>query len=444
MRQDRLHAVRVAGPAIGRLGYIGVLALATLVPFGFDPELSQIVLRLQRALEPTMSASDAVDGARNIVLFAGWGALWAATSRSQRTLALIGAGLSGVGLSILFESLQLLSITRNASLLDVLTNTTGALAGATAILTFTAALRAARGRRSFVGIPAFTFASAYFVAALLEAVFPVLRQTVLPGAQGGPLARLAVSLQHFEVGSILAIPWFDIVLVAPAGAFAVAALVEASRGYATAAWLTVLGGSLLMILAELAHGPLGQSIQLGAIVSHVAGLAVGAWAAAWFLPRLSRRLRGPDRPLVLLVLYAALVLLWVWRPFLPDIDLQAIAAQLSLGRLVPLRSLGDRMDLYSVADVAELFLLFLPLGSLLAVWPLERRGAWSFFLPALYLAIGIELGQIFLAERYFDVTDILVAGSGAVIGWLVTRRAGFAPYGEIRQAWTIPRRLDPQ
>jgi glycopeptide antibiotics resistance protein len=444
MRQDRLHAARIADPTIGRLAYIAVLALATLVPFGFDPELSQIVLRLQRALQPSISARDAVDAARNIVLFAGWGALWAATSRSRRTLTVVvAAATTGAGLSILIESLQLLSLRRNASVLDVLTNTSGALAGGTAILTFTAALRAARGRRSFVGIPVFTFASAYLAVALLEAVFPLLRQTVLPGAQGGPLARLAVSLEHFELGSILAIPWFDIALVAPAGAFAVAALVETNRGYATAACLTVLGGGLFMTLAELAHGPLGQTIQLGAIVAHVAGLAVGVWAAVRFLPGLSRRLRGPDRPLALLVLYAALVLLWIWRPFLPEVDLQSITAQLSLSRLVPLRSLGERMDLYSVADVAELFLLFLPLGSLLAVWPLERRGAWSLFLPALYLAIAIELGQIFLAERYFDVTDILVAGSGAVIGWLVTRRAGFAPYGEIRQAWKIPRESAP-
>jgi len=435
MRQDRLHAVRVAGPAIGRVAYLAVLALATLVPFGFDPDLSHIVLRLQRALQPSISARDAVDAARNVVLFAGWGALWAATSRSRRSVAVVaGAALSGVGLSILLESLQLLSITRKASVLDVLTNAGGALAGAAAIVAFTGALRAARGRRSFVGIPAFTFASAYLAVALLEAVFPLLRQTVLPGAHGGPLARLAVSLEHFDLGSILAIPWFDIVLVAPAGAFAVAALVESNRGYANAAWLSVLAGGLLMTLAELAHAPLGQSIQLGAILSHAAGLALGAWAAVRFLPGLSRRVRGPDRPLVLLVVYAALVLLWVWRPFVPELDPQAIAAQLSLSRLVPLRSFAGRMDLFSVADVAELFLLFLPLGSLLAVWPLERAGAWSLFLPALYLAIGIELGQIFLADRYFDVTDMLVGGSGAVIGWLVTRRAGFAPCAEVWQA----------
>ena len=112
MRQDRLHAVRVAGPAIGRVAYLAVLALATLVPFGFDPDLSHIVLRLQRALQPSISARDAVDAARNVVLFAGWGALWAATSRSRRSVAVVaGAALSGVGLSILLESLQLLSIT---------------------------------------------------------------------------------------------------------------------------------------------------------------------------------------------------------------------------------------------------------------------------------------------------------------------------------------------
>jgi len=63
----------------------------------------------------------------------------------------------------------------------------------------------------------------------------------------------------------------------------------------------------------------------------------------------------------------------------------------------------------------------------LAVWPLRRPPhLW----PAVWLAVGIEAGHIVIAERFFDVTNALVACAGLGIGWLVVQRSGFAPHGE--------------
>jgi glycopeptide antibiotics resistance protein len=429
------QARSVNAVAVARLAYVGVLALATLVPFRFDFEVTAIMDRLAGGLHPLLTPRDAVDAARNLVLFAGWGALWLVTSRSARApTAVARATVSGGLLSLGLETLQLFSASRTASVLDLMTNTAGSLAGALAIFWLTAAGQAARGRRSFVGIPAFLFAGAYLGAVFLEAFFPLFRQTTVPGASGGPAVRISESLHYFEVGSVFAIPVLDILLFLPAGTFAVAALVESGQRYRAAAWLTGLGGLGLAVFAELGHGFLGRPMELGAIIAHAAAIACGAWLAALRLPQLSRQLRGRGRPLALMIAYIAILCLWAWRPLRLEIDPQAIAAQFSVSRWVPLRAYGVRVDLFSVSDVIVSFLLFLPLGSLLAVWPLRLRGRLRRFLPGVYLAGLTEAGQLLVAGRFFDITDILIASAGAVIGWSVIRRAAYRPYGELLAA----------
>ena len=125
--------------------------------------------------------------------------------------------------------------------------------------------------------------------------------------------------------------------------------------------------------------------------------------------------------------YAALLAVWGWRPFLPKTDAGALAQQLTAAHLVPLASLSGRVDVFSALHVAQQCLLYLPLGSVLAVWPLRRPPhLW----PAVWLAVGIELGHIVIAERFFDVTNALVACAGLGIGWLVVQRSGFTPHAE--------------
>jgi VanZ family protein len=51
------------------------------------------------------------------------------------------------------------------------------------------------------------------------------------------------------------------------------------------------------------------------------------------------------------------------------------------------------------------------------------RGA----LPAVYLAALAEASQVFVMGRTPDGTDLLVAVGAVLIGWVITRRAGFEP-----------------
>ena len=114
-----------------RMGYVGVIALATLTSLRLDPDISRALQRLPSALNTGLAPRDLVDAIRNIVLFAGWGALWVITAPKQRTaIRLTFATRSGFLLSFGVEAVQLFSPIRRASILDVTTNTVGYLIGA--------------------------------------------------------------------------------------------------------------------------------------------------------------------------------------------------------------------------------------------------------------------------------------------------------------------------
>jgi VanZ family protein len=383
-------------------------------------------------LHPSLSPRDVIDGLRNLALFAGWGLVWMITAPPGRTLTSVrNAVLSGACVSAFVEGAQLFSTTRTASVLDILTNTVGALLGAAALVALVITVARRRDARSFVGLPALVFAGGYGVASFGEALVPLFRQTVFPNAYGGLLGRFRLTWSMFEWSSLGQIPGADIFLFAPAGAFAVAALAEAGRGYGRAASVVTAAGLGLALLAEIGHALLGLPIEAGAVLAHGVGVGVGAASAAWGLPRLTRRFRGRDRPAMLLGAYAGVLALWALRPYAPELTLTAMGEKLLNDWWVPMRFLGNRVDMFSVVDVVSPFLLYLPLGGLLAVWPLTLRGALARFWPAVWLGIATEVCQVLVQGRLLDSTDMLVQVSGAVVGWTVLRRAGYAPHGTV-------------
>ena len=414
---------------LARVAYLAILLLATLSsmrPGG--PGLHG----LGRMFHPSLSPRDVIDGARNVVLFAGWGLVWMITARPGRSMvSLRNAVLTGAGVSLFVETTQLFSSTRTASILDVLTNTVGAILGAVALVALVISVAQRRRARSFVGLPAMLFAVSYGVSTFGEALVPLFRQDTLPNVYGGPLGRFRLVWGMFTWSSLAHVPLTDILLFAPAGAFAVAALAEAGHEYRRAAAVVAAVGSALALFAEIAHGLLGLPIDAGAVLAHALGIGGGALVTAWQMPRLTRRLRGRERPAWLLSAYVAVLLLWALRPYALETSLSAIGGQLTDDWWIPLRFLGQRVDLFSVVDVVSPFFLYGPLGALLAVWPLARRGALADFWPAVYVASATELSQIFVQGRLLDSTDLLVQAAGALVGWAVLRRAGFAPYGSV-------------
>lgn len=423
--RDTLDRARL--PA--RAAFVGLLLLATLSSFDADPTASHVAARLGRALDPDVGARDAIDALRNLALFAGWGVVWMATCGAGRTARQLLLALgTGAAISVAVESAQLFSAVRNASLLDVLTNTIGTAVGAIAFVLLVRLAAGLRERKSFVGVPALFVAGSYGLACFVEAAVPLFRQEEVYGAAGGPVARLGAVLAAFSWGSFLDLPVEDFLLFLPSGLFAVAAFVESGSSYSDARNRTVALGAALALLAEFLHGPNGQPIVAGAVLVHALAVALGAFLAARFLPAWSQALRGAARPRAMLQLLAALLALWALRPWVPE--WRPLAERLSPDWWVPLAALGGRQEVFSVADVVGPFFLYFSLGALLAVWPWRRRGWMAGPWPALVLAVGTEALQLVVQGRFVDVTDPLIQFSGAVIGWTVIRRAGYRPYGE--------------
>jgi len=412
-----------------RVAFVGILLLATLSSFDFSPDSGQVAVRLGRAFNPSVGARDAIDALRNLALFAGWGVVWMATAAADRTSRrLLWAVTTGAAISVSIETAQLFSATRNASIVDVLTNTVGTVLGAVAFIFLVRLAASLKGRRSFVGIPARAIAGPYALACFIEATVPLFRQDELFGASGGPFTRMGLALSAFSWRSLLDLPVEDFFLFFPAGLFAVAALVEDDIGYPSARNRVMLYGAALVLLAELLHGPNGQPIIAGAVIVHALAIVAGAFLGAALLPDFSKAMRGAARPRFLLRALAILIALWALRPWVPEF--LPLSERLSRNWWVPLAALGGRMDVFSVADVVGPFFLYMPLGALLAVWPWRRTGWMGNLWPVVWLAFGTEALQVIVQGRFVDVTDPLIQLSGAVIGWTIIRRAGYRPYGE--------------
>lgn len=386
--------------------------------------------RLLRALRPALGWSDAIDGLRNVALFAGFGAVWLTTTTAQRLAPEVRrATLAGLALSALVEGIQVFSPVRRASITDLATNAGGAFAGALGTAWLIAATIRAKGARSYLGVPAFLVAGAYAIAIACEAITPLFRSEPWPDAHGGPLTRLGLMLAASLPVERWQVPWLDIPLYAPAGFLVVMLLAELGRD-ARRVWPGVaVGGAALAVVFEVAHGVLGVSIRWEAAATHALALAGGAWVARRWLPGLTQRLRGAARARAALGAYALLLALWAWRPLVPRTSLADIAAQLSPAQFIPLESVASRADAFSALHVLQQFFLYLPLGAVLAVWPLALRGPLAGLRPALLLAVLLEAGHLVIAERLFDLTNVLLTCAGLAVGWTLVRRSGFAPYG---------------
>jgi glycopeptide antibiotics resistance protein len=417
---------------IARLGYVVVLAAATLAPFHFALPTAGLARGLANAFMFRYSAATAVDAVQNVLLFAGWGALWVTTSRPLPLGASIRTpALSGAAMSVLAEGLQLFLPDRRCSVLDVMTNTAGAALGAASIAIAVQTARAMRTQKSYVGLPAAAFAIAYLCAAASEAVLPLQSAAVIATRGGDQLHRLHTAVSRLDWTSLWRVPLGDVLLFIPLGVFGVMALAEGGARHWAAVRRVCAWGAIGSVLLELTHGPLGQAIQLGTAVAHLIGIALGAVVCGAWLPAFSRLVRGRGRPAILLLAYALLIAFWAWRPFVIETNPATIHQQFALERLIPLQGLASRSDLSSVAEIVKPFFLFFPLGALLAVWPLARRGPLASCLPACYLAIVTEVMQGFIAGRFFDGTDLVIQCAAAAIGWAVARQAGYQPYGAV-------------
>ena len=415
-----------------RASYVAIVLVATLSDLRPSWDRAAAAERLARAFVLSLGWRDAVDGLRNVTLFAGLGGVWMVTSQTEDVRReILRAALVGIAISISVEGLQCFSPVRTASIVDLTTNAFGAVAGALAVAWLLAKTRRARGTRSYLGVPTFLLGGAYAAAALCEALTPLFNSDQVPSADGGPLSRLRLMLRAALplTGSELRV--LDIPLFAPAGFLAVMFIAE-QGGETRRAWPWVaLAGALLAVGLHVVHGMFGLPVRWEAAGLDAFAIVLGAWAANRWLAPLSQSLRGRSRARAAIFAYAGLLALWAWRPLVPETKVSLILGQFTAEHFLPLFSLAGRVDVFSAVHITQQFVLYIPLGAILAVWPLSQKGRWSNLWPAIVLAIVVELGHSVVAGRYLDITNALVACAGVGIGWIVVRRAGFTPYGTV-------------
>jgi VanZ family protein len=418
------------GARLLRLAYVAVIGIATLTGLDASGDLTLATARFWRALHPPIRPSDVVDGARNIALFAGFGAVWFATAAPGRLRAALGrATLAGALVSASVEAVQLFSPLRMASVLDVATNTAGAFVGAFGIALGVAAARA-RPPRPLVPPPVALVALPYVGACMLEAFSPFGRSDQLPGVWGGPASRWAAALAHLREHPHAAGAWTDPLLFAPAGVLTLLLWVE--RGGRP--WPGVLAVTLalgtLWTATEGLRGVAGGDMAPWAVAVRTVAVLVGAavMAAALRSTTLDEADAGIQRARAWLarrgpMAYAALLLVWSWRPFGLVGSLAAAVASLGPEAWIPLAAQAQSFTLHSVADVAVGFLLYVPVGAWLAARSLEAGHRVRALWPGLALALAAEGGQALITARTVDVTDLLVQGSGVFLGWAIVRQA---------------------
>ncbi len=424
---------------LARGGYVVVVLLATLTHFNFDPTPAMVAWRWRHALVFGTAGSDVIDAARNVLLFTGFGAVWLVTSpRSHPWRRVARITLVGCALSVCVETAQLFSASRTSSVNDVTTNTLGALLGAAGIVVMARILARCQVRARALGVPLLTIAASYVAAVMAEMFSPFYRNQRTPWAGGSVANRLANALHYLRPFSLARVSITDMVLFAPGGALMQLALVELGVDNGVAAVVTVVVCAMLAIGVELAHGIAGQPIELSAIVGHAVAMAAGAGVAWWWGPRMVTAGTPRWRARWAIGLLAVLLVAWAWRPFLPRVSWQAVRAQVTAEHLTPLGVLGSSSDLLGVTDVAEQFFLYVSLGVLLATWPLRYRGRLAHVWPAIYAAVVLEVGQILVLNRVFDVTDLFTQCAAICVGFVVVRRAGAEARGELLGAEREP------
>ncbi|MDI9612026.1 MAG: VanZ family protein [Acidobacteriota bacterium] len=392
--------------------YIAFVIYGTLVPFHVVDSFPALLCNVESIrwlpfwdLHRGRIAS-IPDMVQNILLFLPIGILGAHCfgRRPGPTLA------TGFGLSLLVETLQLLTSNRVSSVNDLVFNTLGTLAG------FLLYLRLA---------PAWS--------RLIH--HPVMRDFArVPGAL--PLLLMMIyswvyALEPFNFTLDVGAVWWNVRMFF--GQLAHPRLVLRDEfilasqfalvGFLAAGLLHRLGAraayplSLLLVVLWATVTEMSQLIVASRVASALTlafswiGAGIGVAARGWYAlsPRPGRFFAG----------YA----LFVLGAFAVD-SLSPFVLRESYLRpaLLPFRLYQSAYFVSALSNVFHALLVFMPLGYLASRIRLNRARGLLFWTVLLIASVAIELGQGFIAGRYPDVTDCFLPFAGAVIGWWLAGR----------------------
>jgi len=423
------------------LGYLLFVVYGSLVPLDFRPmPLDAAVAAFRRIPWLQLGIGSRADWVANLLLFIPLAFLFAgALSHGRGVLARLLASLfvlaAGVALSLGIEFTQLFFPQRTVSQNDIAAECLGAVIGIVAWWSL--------GRRflawyeSWLEIRAPADLSERLVWGYLAFVFAY---NVLPL----DLTLSAVEIFHkWREGKLILLP-FSGLPADPAHAFyevvtdaliwlPPAFLWRFRGGRTTArAWLLASASALLLEVLQLfVYSRVSD-------VTDVFTAALGAWAGAWLGARLDRQRRPASRaghsplaklglPLILALGWVFVLMLVFWYPFDFRGDGAFVRERLAFLERVPFEVYYYGTEFRAVTEVFHKVLFFAPLGALLAwfvaglPWLWRGWAAAASIIAILATALGIELGQVLLPDKYPDTTDMLLESLGGLIGYGVFR-----------------------
>jgi glycopeptide antibiotics resistance protein len=424
------------------LAFCAVAVYGSFVPFHFTAcSWSDAADRLRSVCHFTTRPSRS-DFAANVLLFVPIGFFLAGTIGVDRRrlvawLAALVVLPAALALSVAIEVAQIYFPPRTPSMNDCLAQAIGTAVGVA--LWLACGQSVVRYVRTLGSRPASGSAArllpAYLLILLLVHIMPL------------DLVISPVELYHkFKEGRIILLPFsgvladgfaskliWNLSFFAPLGWLYAAEPIVWNRG--TGRTLQVLAFAMLVPLAvELAQLPVrSRSFDSTDIVTGAAGVLVGcqlARALGRAATALSRSATDAVRPALVRF---ALVAVWLvllaavhWRPFDFADGLAAAHARTTQINWIPFADYLVDTEYHAFDELHRKFLLFLPLGGLLAIvrassLATSQRGTSLGCILA--AAVAIEAGQILLPARYPSLTDVLVQFLG---GWAGVAIASWA------------------
>jgi glycopeptide antibiotics resistance protein len=395
------------------------IVYGTTIPFDFSASRDQVVDKFVGLIHHPWYTFSRMDVISNNLLFVPWGALlsfWLANRRVSFAASLIAATLGGAALSASVEFLQLFAPTRTSSLIDLLTNSFGSTIGA--LLGWLTARRA------------WPFIEPALRRLINRKPLMACSLLVAVGVLGASLSPFDVSIDVGELKSSLkkarlipfgpsvdgtAIPSEpgssagEMIVGALLGGLFMLASRESGRSRLQGiAGVVILTGALSLAIEVLQLVVQSRQMDTTTVVWNLAGSVLGAWTVDRY-----RRVAYDTWVECALALWCVGLILSAWTPL--DLSWPEEEA-LSPGRLlVPFGSYYQRTDVYALADLLNQVLIFVPAGALLAV-RFPRISVWSILAIGVGFGLVLETGQLFLAGRTSEITDVLSAGVGTVLG----------------------------
>lgn len=388
------------------------------------------------------------DMVQNVVLFLPFGFFGYLGLRSIRKRgALIGVVLMGglgLALSLTVESLQTMSATRSPSATDLATNFSGAFGGAAIASVYTHLLQE-RVHKVTVSLlktnPGLLIFGVYLVAVTAGALAPFIPTLDLGLLRANVRAFLNDPWGPKPIGALLT----DGLLFA-ALAFLCAKEVpaylgrsrwtlgfkpEANGALSCAAFGVITIGALALGLEAaqmiiMGHSPGVQDAVVGVVCAVSGGAVLVGWARGPVHPAASLGEFTRSAPALVLGFAVLAPTFRALQPFQFQ-SLDEALGLVTIWQFVPFAALFANINLSTFRNVFEAAAIYLPLGyALFALGVRPRVG----FLICLGLAEVLEILQIPVAGRVFDITEGIYAGLMGVAGaWLFTSLQAMNPTG---------------